>query len=147
MSEHINKSHNKTLLLYHLVLPVRYRRKVFTPEVKQTLVEICRGIQERYDIYFIEIGTDIDHVHFLIQSIPSEPLSEIVKTIKSITAIKIFEKHKEVKKQLWGGKFWTSGYYANTVGSYANETIIKNYVKNQGKHYQQLKRTTLMTLF
>ena len=146
MSEHIKKSHNKTLLLYHIVCPVRYRRKVFTKAVKQTLVKICQGIQQRYDIYFVEIGADKDHVHFLIQSIPTEPVSQLVQTIKSLTAIKIFEKHKEVKKLLWGGKFWTSGYYANTVGRHANETVIKNYVKNQGNNYQKLYRTQ-KTLF
>ena len=146
MSKHIKKSHNKTLLLYHIVCPVRYRRKVFTKAVKQTLVKICQGIQQRYDIYFVEIGADKDHVHFLIQSIPIEPVSQLVQTIKSLTAIKIFEKHKEVKKLLWGGKFWTSGYYANTVGRHANETVIKNYVKNQGNNYQKLYRTQ-KTLF
>jgi len=146
VSKHIKKSHNKTLLLYHLVCPVRYRRKVFTKAVKQTLVEICQGIQERYDIFFIEIGTDKDHVHFLIQSIPSECVTDIVQTIKSLTARKIFESHKEVEKILWGGKFWSSGYYVNTVGKHGNEDIIKNYVKNQGKQYQQLYQTQ-MTLF
>ena len=146
MSKHTKKSHNKTLLLYHLVCPVRYRRKVFTKAVKQTLVEICQGIQERYDIFFIEIGTDKDHVHFLIQSIPSECVTDIVQTIKSLTARKIFESHKEVEKMLWGGKFWSSGYYVNTVGKHGNEDIIKNYVKNQGKQYQQLYQTQ-MTLF
>jgi len=146
VSKHIKKSHNKTLLLYHLVCPVRYRRKVFTKAVKQTLVEICQGIQERYDIFFIEIGTDKDHVHFLIQSIPSECVTDIVQTIKSLTARKIFESHKEVEKILWGGKFWSSGYYANTIGKHGNEDIIKNYVKNQGKQYQQLYQTQ-MTLF
>jgi len=146
VSKHIKKSHNKTLLLYHLVCPVRYRRKVFTKAVKQTLVEICQGIQERYDIFFIEIGTDKDHVHFLIQSIPSECVTDIVQTIKSLTARKIFESHKEVEKMLWGGKFWSSGYYVNTVGKHGNEDIIKNYVKNQGKQYQQLYQTQ-MTLF
>ena len=125
---------------------MRYRRKVFTKSVKSTLIDICQGIELRYDIYFVEIGTDEDHVHFLIQSIPSESLSDIVKTIKSITAIKIFEKHEEVKRMLWGGKFWSSGYYVNTVGSSGNEEAIKNYVKTQGYKYDQLYRTQ-MTLF
>ena len=146
MSKHINKSHNKTLLLYHLVCPVRYRRKIFTKAVKLSLVEICQAIELRYDIHFVEIGTDQDHVHFLIQTIPSECLSEVVKTIKSLTAREIFKKHKEVKKLLWGGKFWTSGYYASTVGKYASEKEIAKYVKNQGQQYQQLCQTQ-MTLF
>ena len=60
------RSHNKSLLLYHLVCPTKYRKKVFTQKVEKTLVEVCEGISERYEINFIEIGTDADHVHFLI---------------------------------------------------------------------------------
>ena len=72
--------------------------------------------------------------------------SRIVQTIKSITAKEIFKRHPEVKTFLWGGHFWTSGFYVNTVGQYANEEVIKNYVKNQGKQYDQVYRGQL-TLF
>ncbi len=109
--------------------------------MKKSLVEICQGIQKRYDIYFVQIGADKDHVHFLIQSIPTENVSELAQVIKSITARQIFKLHKEVKDQLWGGRFWSNGYYANTVGKHGNEDIIANYVKHQGKEYQQLHRT------
>jgi REP element-mobilizing transposase RayT len=63
----------------------------------------------------------------------------MVKKIKSITARHIFKTHPEVKQKLWGGHFWTQGYYANTVGQYGNLKMIHNYIKNQGiKHYEQL---------
>jgi REP element-mobilizing transposase RayT len=143
VSEHIYRSHNKTLLLYHVVCPVRYRKKVFTRAVKQTLVEVSKEIELRYDIYFVEIGVDRDHVHFLIQSIPTESVKDIVQSVKSLTAREIFRRHKEVKKELWGGKFWTSGYYANTVGQYGNEEVIKRYVETQGMEYQMLNRENL----
>ena len=133
MSEHIYKSHNKSLLLNHIVFPVKYRREAITEFVSKTLQESCIGISERYEIHFVEIGADIDHVHFLVQSVPMVCVSEIVHTIKSITAKSIFECHPEVKRQLWGGNFWTSGYYANTVGQYGNEEVIKKYVESQGK--------------
>ena len=135
--KHIYKCHNKTALLYHIVCPVRYRRKVITNEVSITLKNVCIEISKRYEIYFIEIGTDDDHVHFLVQSVPMMSPKRIVQTIKSITAREIFKNHPEVKEFLWGGKFWTSGYYINTVGLYAGEETIKNYVKNQGKDYNQ----------
>ena len=138
MSEHILKSHNKTLLLYHLVFPAKYRRKVFTKEIEKSLIEVCIDIGIRYEINFIEIGNDEDHIHFLVQGIPSMPISKIVQIIKSITAREIFSKHKEVKKLLWGGNLWTSGFYANTVGQFANEETIKKYVKNQGKVYNRV---------
>ena len=138
MGTHIYKSHNKTLLLYHLVLPVKYRRKVFTSEVVKTLEEVCKGISERYEIDFVEIGADANHIHFLIQGVPIQSVEVQVRIIKSITAKEIFKRHPEVKKELWGGKFWTSGYYANTVGQYGNEEVIKKYVQKQGRDYEKL---------
>ena len=82
--EHIYKSHNKTLLLYHLVFPAKYRKKVFSKEVEDTLRETCTGISERYEVHFVEIGNDLDHIHFLVQSVPTMTVSKIVTIIKSI---------------------------------------------------------------
>ena len=138
MSEHVHKNHNKTLLLYHLVFPAKYRRKIFTADVESTLKEVCIGISERYEMRFLEIGSDDDHVHFLVQRVPTLTIREIVTTIKSITARKIFDKHPEVKKYLWGGHIWTSGYYANTVGSHGTEEVIQQYVQKQGKEYKKI---------
>ena len=145
---HVYKRHNKSLLLYHLVCPVKYRRKVIDEEIEETLREVCIGIGERYEMHFLEIGVDEDHVHFLLQSVPGMRVSEIIQIIKSITAKEIFKRHKKVKKRLWGGRFWSSGYYANTVGQYGNAEVIEKYVKNQGKNYKQLHRDDLqMFLF
>ena len=132
MSEHIYKRHNKNLLLYHLVCPIKYRRSVLTEQVGISLVKVCREIEFRYDMFFIEIGLDENHVHFLIQSVPVISPSQISQTIKSIVAREIFRMHPEVSEILWGGQFWSDGYYINTVGQYANEEVIKKYLKNQG---------------
>ena len=139
-SEHIKKSHNVSLLLYHIVCPAKYRRRVFSEEVEQTLKRVCLEIGKRYEINFVEIGSDEDHIHFLIQSVPTISPKTITQTIKSITAKQIFKRHPEVKELLWGGKFWTSGYYVNTVGAYANEEVIKNYVKEHRQNYKQIYR-------
>ena len=139
MSEHIVKRHNKTLLLYHMVFPLKYRRKVIDFEIGESLKEICCGISERYEINFIEVGYESDHVHFLVQSVPSMSVTEIVRTLKSITAKQLFRFHPEIKAKLWGGNFWTSGYYVNTVGQYANEEVIRKYVENQGKEQEYKK--------
>jgi putative transposase len=138
MSEHILKRHNKRLLLYHIVCPAKYRKKAFTEEVEETLKSTCIGIGERYELQFVEIGIDEDHVHFLVQSIPTISPSQIVQLIKSITAKEIYSKHPEVKKVLWGGHIWTTGFYINTVGAYANEEVIRNYVEKQGKQYKRI---------
>jgi len=140
---HIIKRHNKNLLLYHFVCQAKYRRKVFTKGVESTLKAICKGIGERYEIYPVEIGSDENHVHFLLQSVPTYSPTEIIRTVKSITAKHIFKLHPEVKQLLWGGKFWTSGYYVNTVGQYGNLDIIKKYVQNQGKDHKQIYRDQL----
>lgn len=124
--------------MYHMVFPAKYRRKVFTDEVEVTLRKVCQEISLRYEILFLEIGLDEDHVHFLVQGIPTMTVSRIVTIIKSLTAREIFKIHKEVKKELWGGSLWTSGYYANTVGQYGGEDMIRKYVKNQGKEYKQI---------
>ena len=141
---HIKKSHNKSLLLYHIVCPAKYRRKVFSSSVEKTLKKVCKEIPQRYEIYFIEIGSDEDHVHFLVQSVPMYSPKKIINTVKSITAIQIFKLHPEVKTMLWGGKFRTSGYYVNTVGQYGNANVIQKYVKNQGKTYKQIHRGQLL---
>ena len=140
MSIFLHKRHNVTILLYHIVCPAKYRRVVFSEEVDNTLKDICLEIAERYEIHFLEIGTDKDHVHFLIQSVPTYNLSKIVRTIKSITAREIFRRIPEVKKLLWGGEFWTDGYFVNTVGRNSSEDAIRQYVKEQGieKEYTQL---------
>jgi REP element-mobilizing transposase RayT len=105
VSEHIHKRHNKSLLPYHIVCPAKYRRKVITGKVAKTLKDVCIGIDERYEIHFVEIGADEEHVHFLVQSVPVLSPRDIVQTIKSITGEEIFKRHPEVKKLLWGGNF------------------------------------------
>ena len=143
MSEHILKRHNKTVLLYHIVCPVKYRRDVFTEAIEKTLKEACQEISRRFEIGYVEIGSDEDHVHFLVQSVPMMLPKKIIQITKSITAREIFQRHPEVKRKLWGGHFWTSGYYMNTVGQYGNEQVIKNYVAQQGKEYHRIFRGQL----
>lgn len=93
-SKLFHASHNVSNLVYHFVCPAKYRRIVFTEEVDKSLVQICAGIELRYEwIKFLEIGADKDHVHFLIQSTPTHSASEIIKVVKSITARRIFAEH------------------------------------------------------
>jgi len=132
--------------MYHIVCPAKYRRKVFTKKVELSLKNICFEIENRYEIHFVEIGIDEDHVHFLVQSVPTLTPSRIVQLIKSITAKEIYRIHPEIKEVLWGGHIWTSGYYINTVGAYANEEVIRTYVEQQGKSYKQIYTSQLSFL-
>ena len=146
MSRLIRRSNNVSILLYHFVCPAKYRRAVVDKKVDQVLKEVCLEIADRYRIEFLEIGTDKDHVHFLVQSVPRYSATKIITIIKSLTAREIFARVPSVKKQLWGGEFWTDGYYVGTVGQHATEEVVKQYVKEQGQeeqyeqlHMQQLK--------
>src|SRR3954464_9350142 len=83
MSLYIHKSHNVTVLLYHSVFPAAYRRAVFDAAVDQALRDVCLGIEARYQLKVLEIGTDRDHVHVLVQSVPTDSVTKLVMTIKS----------------------------------------------------------------
>ena len=102
---------------------------------------------KRYEITFLEIGADKDHVHFLVQSVPTYNVVKSVRTIKSITAREIFRRCPHVKKKLWGGEFWLDGTFASTVGKHGDEGMIASYVKKQGKQYQQLHCVQQGSLF
>ena len=145
MSEYVHKSHNVSVLLYHIVCPAKYRRVVISDSVDKTIKETCEEISKRYEIKFLEIGTEKDHVHFLVQSVPSYSPTKIVTTIKGIVSRRVFEEHPEVKKQLWGGEFWSDGYFVSTVSKYGNEEVITNYVRLQGteKEYKQIYKKQL----
>lgn len=147
MSEYIHKSHNVTVLLYHLVFPAKYRRAVFDEAVDGVLKEVCLALEARYLVKFLEIGTDKDHVHFLVQSVPTYSVTKLVTIIKSLTAREIFRRCPQVKRQLWGGEFWTDGYFASTVGRQGNEQTIGDYVKAQGQKYVKLHRDSQLALF
>lgn len=140
MSESIHKSHNVSNLMYHFVFPAKYRRVVIDENVDKIIKETCVEISKRYEIYFLEIGTDKDHVHFLIQSEPRYSPTQIVRIVKSITAKEVFAKCPEVKKKLWGGEFWSDGFYVATVSEHGNEKVIANCVKNQGDEYNKMYR-------
>ena len=131
--------------MYHFVCAVKYRRIVFYEGVESTLKDVCKGIEERYEISFIEVGADENHVHFLVQSVPMFSPKQIVQMVKSITAREIFRLCPEVKTKLWGGQFWNDGYYVSTVGLHSNEAVIKEYVKKQGhaKSYKKIHGTQL----
>jgi putative transposase len=120
---------------------------VIDVHVDGVVKDICLDIEERYQVKFLEIGTDEDHVHFLVQSVPTYSVTKVVTMIKSLTAREVFKRCPQVKKQLWGGEFWADGYFASTVGKHGNEDMIGNYVRNQGKEYQRLHEDRQLALF
>jgi putative transposase len=148
-SEYIHKSHNVSVLLYHFVCPAKYRKVVFSEAVDRTVKDTCLELSKRYHIHFLEIGTDNNHVHFLVQSLPTYSATKIITIIKSITAREVFKIHPEVKKQLWGGEFWSDGYFVNTVSKFGDENTISKYVREQGMadQYKVLHKSEQLSLF
>jgi putative transposase len=141
-SRYVHKSHNVSVLMYHVVCAAKYRRVVMSERVDAVLREVCLEIAKRWEIVFLEIGVDRDHAHFLIQSVPTYSPTRIVTTVKSVTAREVFAAVPEVKKKLWGGEFWGKGYFINTVGQHGSESVIAAYVQGQGgkSEYRQLHK-------
>ena len=128
---------------YHVVFPVKYRRGILDEEVVRIIVETAEGIAQRYDIEFESIGCDRDHIHILCSAHPKVSPGQVVRVFKSITAREVFRRKPGVKKELWGGEFWTDGYYVATVGRRGNWAVIERYVKNQGKPREELRQLKL----
>jgi putative transposase len=125
-------SHSVYKIRYHLVTAVKYRKALLNKEVEQYLLEILRGISERYEIVIDEVGFDQNHIHIFCGAPPRIAPLRIVSVIKSITASKIFKKIPKLRKEeLWGGEFWSDGKYIGTVGEATSESTIKRYIKNQ----------------
>ena len=141
MSDYRHKRHNVSSLLYHIVCPAKYRRVIFDTKVDIVLEDVCLDIAKRYEIVFLEIGTDKDHVHFLVQSVPSYSPTKIVQIIK-LDGPRIIHRVPTVKKRLWGGELWSKGSFISTVGRHGNEAVIRQYVRQQGsaQDYTQLHR-------
>jgi len=117
---------------YHIVFPVKYRKSLLDKRIEKKILGLSKEISERYEVYFEQIGCDKNHIHILCSFHPKYSIGEMVRTFKSITAREIFKTFPEVKKDLWGGEFWTDGYYVATVGERGNWEVVKKYVKNQG---------------
>lgn len=131
-SKYWHKSHKVSVLLYHVVCAAKYRRVVFSEHVDEVRRTACLEIAKRYELVFLEIGTDKEHVHFLIQSVPTYSPTKIVQTVKSLTARYVFAQAPEVKRQLWGGECWGKGYFINPVGQHGTEKVIATYIRKQG---------------
>lgn len=124
-------AHSVYSLQFHYVACVKYRKKVFSDHISTRLKEINLSVAEKFGIEIIEQETDKDHIHILFASRPSVQVSAFVNSLKSVSARLLFREFPEIKKALWGGKFWSQSYFLATTGQVSLETI-KKYVENQG---------------
>ena len=124
---------------YHLVFPVKYRKALLSQAVVASIARTLHEIELRYDFTLEQAGDDKNHIHLLVSFHPKYSVSEIVRMLKSLTARELFRELPELKKELWGGEFWTDGYYAGTVGTGGTWAIVERYVKNQGQNMKDLQ--------
>jgi len=123
---------------YHMVFVIKYRKDLITPEMFSFMKNICKGIQERYYLYFDALGYESDHVHLVIEGAPRYSPSRIMQICKSILAIQIFKQFPEIREELWGGEFWTDGGHIDTIGDGRGLDEVKEYVRKQGRDVNQL---------
>jgi putative transposase len=132
----VKNNHNAYSTHYHIVFPVKYRKALLSPPITGAIKELAIAIQERYDIEFEQLDCDGDHIHILCSFPPKVSGGDVVRTFKSITAKQLFKQFPELRRELWGGEFWSDGFYLATVSERGNWQQVERYVKNQGKTMQ-----------
>ena len=144
VSDNVRKGyHCAWQIHYHIVFPVKYRKVLINEEVTDIIKETSLGIAERYAIEIEAIGCDKDHIHLLCGAHPKISPGRTVQIYKSITAREVFRRKPSVKKSLWGGEFWTDGYYVATVGERGDWEAIEKYVQKQGQPKSSVKQLLL----
>jgi putative transposase len=116
---------------YHIVIVPKYRYQVFSREVKESIKDELRKLCLWMRVQIIEGHVCKDHIHMCITIPPKMAVSEVVGTLKGKSAIRMFKKFPDLRKQYWGSHFWSRGYYVSTVGK--NEEMIRQYIKDQDK--------------
>ena len=125
-------SHSVFLLNYHLVLCVKYRRKVITDEISERLKEIFIKTTEKYGITLVEWNHDCDHVHLLFRAKPNSDLSRMLNVYKSASSKRIKNEFPEIRKFLWKEYFWSKSYCLLTTGG-ATIDVVRKYIETQGE--------------
>ena len=133
--------HNVSECYYHIQITVKYRKALINKKTEKVILESISGIKERYAIEVSHVGFDQNHVHLLTRFLPKYSGGQVIKLVKSLSAKAVFREVPEVKNELWGGEFWTDGYYIATISGKGNKAVIERYIKNQGreKEIEQLK--------
>ena len=117
--------HNVSECHYHIQITVKYRKVLLDEQVQKVIRESLQGIKERYAVEISHYGFDQNHLHILTQFLPTYSGGQVIRLVKSISAKKVFQQVSEIKKELWGGEFWTDGYYIATVSGRGNKKIIE----------------------
>ena len=126
-----NNNHSVFLMHYHLILVVKYRRKVIDEEISNRLKEIFERIQPKYNITRQEWNHDKDHIHVLFKGNPNTEISKFINAYKSASSRLIKKEYPQIRKQLWKEYFWSRSFCLLTSGRAPIE-VFKKYIEQQG---------------
>lgn len=127
-----NNNHSVFAIHFHLILVVRYRRKVINDEISERLKEIFGYIQGDYNITLEEWSHDFDHVHILFRSHPNTNISKFINAYKSASSRLIKKEYPSIKTNLYKEAFWSQSFCLISVGE-ANIETIRQYIESQGE--------------
>ena len=127
-----NNNHSVFALHYHLVMCIKYRRKVINDSISDRLKDIFADIAPNYGVELIEWNHDIDHVHLLFKAKPNTEISKLLNAYKSASSRRIKNEFPDIRKYLWKEYFWSKSYCLVTTGG-ATLEVVKQYIENQGK--------------
>ena len=131
MNTELDKTqHSVYKLTYHLVLVIKYRRKVINLPIYERLMAIFNNIGLKYNVLILESNFESDHVHILFKSSPNINLQKFVNSYKSASSRLIKKEYPEIKDKLWKSQFWKIGYFITTTGG-ANIETVKQYIEKQ----------------
>ncbi|MBM7556627.1 IS200/IS605 family transposase [Halanaerobacter jeridensis] len=127
-------SHCKYLVQYHLVWCPKFRFEVINGNIKKSLKNIFADICNKYQYGILELEVMPDHIHIFLSAKPTVAPTDIVRTLKSISAIKLFKEYPKLKKfYARCGSLWSKGYFVSTIGNVSSQTI-KRYIQNQNSN-------------
>lgn len=127
-----SNNHSVFLLHYHLVMCIKYRRKVINDSISDRLKDIFVDIAPNYGVELIEWNHDVDHVHLLFKAKPNTEISKLLNAYKSASSRRIKNEFPSIRKYLWKEYFWSKSYCLATTGGAPLE-VVKQYIENQGK--------------
>ena len=127
-----HNSHSVFLLYYHLVMVIKYRRKVRNGKISERAKEIFEYIAPGYGIVPEEWNHDTDHVHILFKGQPNTEISKFINAYKSASSRLIKKEFPQIRKSLWKEMFWSQSFCLLTTGG-ATVDIIEQYIMSQGK--------------
>ncbi|MEN1938658.1 IS200/IS605 family transposase [Paenibacillus sp. 102] len=127
-----SNNHSVFLLYYHLVLIVKYRRKVFDDDMSDYAKGMFVRLSEKYNMTLVEWNHDIDHVHILFRAHPNTEMTKFINAYKSASSRLIKRDFPQVKKKLWKEMFWSRSFCLITTGG-SPLGVVKKYIENQGE--------------